>query len=165
MGRIGKNMQHYSKEFKQSIIQKSLLPGAPSLRSIAIDNGIVITTAYGWKNKYANQSKMKKSKWTAEQRFQIIIETSSLSENELGEYLRKNGLHSSDIANWKKEFLSGVKSVGRPKLDPELVKSKKKQKELQKNLNRKDKALAEMAARVVLLKKTQLLFPDEEDDE
>ena len=40
-----------------------------------------------------------------------------------------------------------------------------KAKELQKNLRRKDKALAEMAARVILLKKTQLLYADEEDDE
>ena len=158
-------MQHYSEEFKQSIIQKSLLPGGPSLRSLALNNGLIPTTVYSWKYKYANHSKMKKSKRTAEQRLQIIIETSSLSESQLGEYLRKNGLHSSDIDIWTKEFLSGVKTVGRPKLDPELEKSKNKEKELQKNLRRKDKALAEMAARVILLKKTQLLYVGEEDDE
>jgi transposase-like protein len=159
-------MQHYSEEFKRSIIQKSLLPGGPSLRSLALDNGLILTTVYGWKKKYANQSIMKNSKkWTAEKKLQAIIETSSLSENELGEYLRKNGLHSSDLEEWKQSFYSSQVSVGRPKLDPELAKSKTKEKELQKNLRRKDRALAEMTARVVLLKKTQLLFGDEEDDE
>ena len=104
-------------------------------------------------------------KWTAEKKLQVIIETISLNENELGEYLRKNGLHSSDLKEWKRDCLSGMKDVGRPKLDPALVKSKKKEKELQKDLRRKEKALAEMTARIILLKKTQLLFQDEEDDE
>lgn len=159
-------MQHYSEEFKQSIVQKSLLPGGPSLRSLAKDNDLAVTTVYGWKRKYANQSSMKKSKKISpEKRFQILIETSSLSESDLGEYLRKNGLHSFDLDQWKKDCMSGMKTAGRPKLDPELTKSKNKEKELQKDLRRKEKALAEMAARVVLLKKTQLLFADEEDDE
>ena len=104
-------------------------------------------------------------KWTAEKKLQVIIETISLNENELGEYLRKNGLHSSDLKEWKRDCLSGMKDVERPKLDPALVKSKKKEKELQKDLRRKEKALAEMTARIILLKKTQLLFQDEEDDE
>ena len=159
-------MQQYPEDFKRSIIQKSLTPGGPSLRSLAIENGLVPTTVYGWKNKYAKYSFMKNlKKWPAEKRLQVIIETSALSENELGEYLRKNGLHSSDLKEWKDNFYSAQKNVGRPKLNPELAKSKKKEKELQKDLHRKEKALAEMTARIVLLKKTQLLFADEEGDE
>jgi hypothetical protein len=159
-------MRQYSDEFKQAIIQKCLLPGGPSITQIARENGLVIKTVYGWKAKYANQSIMKNIKnWTPEKKLEVVIETASLTENELGEYLRKNGLHSSDIENFKNDFMKGIKSVGRPKLDPELIKSKKKEKELQKDLRRKEKALAEMAARIVLLKKTQLLFADEEDYE
>jgi transposase-like protein len=159
-------MQQYSENFKHQIIQKVLAPGSESLSRIAKDHGLATTTVYGWKQKYANQSNMKNSKkWTPEKRLQAIIETSSLSENELGEYLRKNGLRSSDLKEWKASCLSGMKAVGRQKLDPKLAQSKNKEKELQKDLRRKEKALAEMAARVILLKKTQLLFADEEDDE
>jgi len=159
-------MQQYSEGFKQSLIQKSLQPGGPSLVSLAVKNGVPISKVYSWKRNYASESKMKnKSKHTPENKLEIIIETASLSENELGEYLRKNGLHSTDLTRWKDECLSAMKNVGRPALNPALAKSKKKEKELQKNLNRKDKALAEMAARVVLLKKTQLLFADTEEDE
>ena len=61
--------------------------------------------------------------------------------------------------------MSGMKVVGRPKLDTEVAKLKTKEKELQRDLRRKEKALAEMAARVILLKKTQLLFADDEEDE
>ena len=159
-------MQQYSEEFKRSIIQKSLLPGGPSLRSLAIENGLIVTTVYGWKNKYAKHYSMKNSKkWPPEKKFQTLIETSSLSEHDLGEYLRKNGLTSSDLEEWKKDCMSGMKVVGRPKLDPAVAKLKTKEKELQRDLRRKEKALAEMAARVILLKKTQLLFTDDEEDE
>ena len=160
-------MQHYSEEFKKSIIQKSLLPGGPSLRSLANKNGLVATTVYGWRNKYAKESKMKNTtlKWTAEKRLEAIIETSPLSENKQGEYLRKNGLHSSDLEQWKEDFYSSQGKVGRPKSDPEIFKLKKDKKILEKNLKRKDQVLAEMSARVILLKKTQLLFADEEGNE
>ena len=80
-------MHHYSEEFKRSIIQKTLLPGGPSLASMAKENGLILTTVYGWKKKYANHSLMKnQKKWTAEKKLQVIIETISLNENELGEF-------------------------------------------------------------------------------
>jgi transposase len=159
-------MQHYSEDFKQAIIKKCLLPGGPSLRSIAIENGLVITTVYGRKKKYATQPDMnKKNKRTPEQKFQALIETSSLSEHELGEYLRKNGLHLADLEQWKQECKLGMKGAGRPKINSEVLTLRKEQQSLQKDLNRKNTALAEMSARVILLKKSHSLFEDPEDDE
>ena len=91
-------MHHYSEEFKRSIVQKSLLPGGPSIVTLAKKNGLIVTTVYAGKRKYANHSLIKNlNKWTAEKKLQVIIETSLLNENELGEYLRKNGIHSSDL--------------------------------------------------------------------
>jgi transposase-like protein len=109
---------------------------------------------------------MKKSKeWTPEAKLKAIAETLTLTENELGEYLRANGLHSSDLEQWKQEFYSSQKGPGRPKLDPELAELRAKEKELAKDLKRKDRALAEMSARIVLLKKSRLIWGDGEDDE
>jgi len=159
-------MQSYSEEFKRSIIQKCLLPGGPSINKVAKDNGIVPTTVYGWKKKYANQFDMKKSNnWTPEQKLTAIIETASLSEHELGEYIRKNGLHSTEIDEWKKEFKTAMKGAGRPKTDPEVSKLRQEKKSLEKDLKRKNTALAEMSARVILLKKKNVLFGDLEEDE
>jgi hypothetical protein len=73
-----------------------------------------------------------------------------MSEEELGQFLRENGLHSTDLDQWKEECLKGFKTPGRPKKDPELVKAQKDKNQLQKELRRKEKALAEMSARVVL---------------
>jgi trans-2-enoyl-CoA reductase len=88
-----------------------------------------------------------------------------MNENEIGEFLRSNGLHANELEEWKQLFYSALKPVGRPKLDPELVELRADKKELEKDLKRKDKALAEMSARVILLKKSHLLFGVNEEDE
>lgn len=159
-------MSNYSKEFQDSIIQKSLVFGGKSLRQLAEENNIPVGTVYGWKAKYAKDPSMKNSKkLTAEQKLKAVAETLLLQGNELGEYIRKNGLHSSELKIWKEELLSGVKTVGRPKIDPEVSRLKNKEKDLQKDLRRKEKALAEMSARVILLKKSHEIFGDDEEDE
>jgi CII-binding regulator of phage lambda lysogenization HflD len=96
---------------------------------------------------------------------EAIVKTASMDENELGEYLRKNGLHSSDLEQWRKDFYSSQKSPGRPKKDPELAKLEVNHKKLKKDLSRKERALAEMSARVILLKKSHEIFGDDEEDE
>jgi transposase-like protein len=103
--------------------------------------------------------------WTPEKKLQVIAQTLNMNENELGEFLRANGLHSTDLEEWKQNFYGSQKTVGRPKLDPELVELRAKEKELSRDLKRKDKALAEMSARIILLKKSNLLFGGTEDDE
>jgi transposase-like protein len=128
--------------------------------------GIHHTSIRNWIKIYANNSSMKKSKeWTPEEKLEAIIKTVAMAENELGEFLRANGLHSTDIEQWKQDIYSAQKPVGRPKLDPELVALRAEKIELARDLKRKDKALAEMSARVILLKKSHLLFGVNEEDE
>lgn len=156
----------YSSEFKQSVVQKITTPGGPSAAEMAKKLGVHYTSVYGWVKEYANTASMKKSKdWTPEAKLEAIIKTATMSENELGEFLRSNGLHSTQIDEWKKDIFSAQKSAGRPKLDPELIALRAKEKELSKDLKRKDRALAEMSARVILLKKSRLLFGETEEDE
>ncbi len=100
-----------------------------------------------------------------EEKLEIIVKTFSMSENEVGEFLRSKGLHSAEIEEWKQTFYSAQRPVGRPRLDPELVELRSNKKELERDLKRKDKALAEMAARIILVKKSQLLFGVSEEDE
>jgi len=161
----------YSEDFKQNAVKKLLSPGSGGLRATAVKMGIPQSTLFGWKEKYAKNSTMKKSKnktiadWTAEEKLDAIIKTASMNEHELGEYLRSNGLHSSDLESFKKEFLTGVKAKGRPVVTQEVVKLRKKNKALEKNLKKKDKALAEYSARVILLKKSHEIWGDPEDEE
>jgi transposase len=156
----------FSPEFKQSVVQKIATPGGPSATQMAKNLGVHYTSIYAWVKDHANTASMKKSKeWTPEAKLEAIIKTATMSENELGEYLRANGLHSAEIEQWKQDFYGAQKSAGRPKVDPELVQLRSEKKELSKDLKRKDSALAEMAARIVLLKKSRLIWGDDEADE
>jgi len=158
--------QHHSSEFKESIVQKITMPGGPTIMQLSEKTGIHHTSIRNWIKIYANHSIMKKSKeWSPEAKLEAIMNTFSMSENELGEFLRANGLHSTEIEEWKQDIYSAQRPAGRPKLDPELVELRAKEKELSKDIKRKDRALAEMAARIILIKKSQLLFGVNEEDE
>jgi transposase len=167
---MGNNV--YNNDFKNAAVQKLLSPNSLGISGTARSLGLSPSTLFGWKEKYANRSVMKKANiktqgidWTAEEKLEAITKTYSMSEQELGEYLRSNGLHSGDLEAFKHELVSGVPSRGRPKLDPELVQLREENKALKKDLYKKDKALAEVSARVILLKKSRLLWGEPEDEE
>lgn len=165
--------RRYNEGFKEAAVKKLLSPGSLGLKRTAHHLGVPSSTLFEWKVKYANKVNMKQTKklrlvkdWTSEEKLGALLETAKMSENELGKYLRANGLHSSDLESFKHELLSSsTPSRGRPKLDPEVVQLRKDVKILSRDLNKKDKALAEMSARVILLKKSRLLWGEPEDEE
>ena len=163
--------QNYSQEFKNAALQKFLAPNSKGLRATAEELGIAPSTLYSWQYRRAKIGGMKNKKektlkdWTPEEKLDAIIKTSSMTEHGRGEYLRSHGLYSVNLEQWRKDFINGPKAdSGRPKKDPEVLKLRKKEQDLENELRRKDKALAEVTARVILLKKSHLLFGEDEDD-
>jgi len=80
-----------------------------------------------------------------------LMESKKIPKEELGEFLRKRGLHSQHLTLWDQEFAEMVKDNGK-KQEKKVRDLQKKVRELEKELNRKDKALAETAALLVLKK-------------
>ncbi len=166
-----KKRRNFTEEFKKATVKRLLSPDGPSPSFVQNDLGIYPSTLYSWKKKYANNCNMTKSKksspekWTPEQKLDAIMKTYSMSEEQRGEYLRANGLYLTDLEQFKKDSLGGFKTRGRPSLDPELVQLRKENKELERNLRRNEKALAEYSARVILLKKSHEIWGTKEDDE
>jgi transposase-like protein len=165
-----RSYKNYSEDFKKAAIQKLLSPNGPGATRLSEDLDLHISTLYSWKQKYASSQLMKKSnkkEWTPEQMLEAIIKTASMSEQELGEYLRSNGLLSSELEAFKSGFINFKKEKkrGRPQLDPELVTLRKENKKMESDIKRKDRALAEYSARVILLKKSHEIWGTNEDDE
>ena len=163
-------LKHYSEEFKQDAVKKHLTLGL-TYPELSEKLGVSHSSIYNWVRKYGNIATMTKQnknsplKWSPEQKLEAVIKTASMNEEELGQYLRSNGLHSTDLENFKNSFLEGFSSKGRPKLDPEVTKLRKQNNELSRNLKNKDKALAEYSARVILLKKSHEIWGTPEEDE
>jgi transposase len=102
--------------------------------------------------------------WSPEQKMQAVLEASRLSEADLGAYLRKEGLHESNIEQWRLEMLRGIQNMTPRKKSKGKSAEAKRIQQLEKELSRKDKALAETAALLVLKKKVQAIWGDEEDN-
>ena len=164
--------QIYSKAFKTSAIQKLLSPNSKGAHQLAAELGVGVSTLYAWRKESAiinttmeNKNLSTGKNWTPEEKLEAVIKTASMSEHELGEFLRSRGLYAADLKQWKKDCTAALKTnVGRPKIDPEVLRLRKKEQELERELRQKDKALAEFSARVILLKKSHLLLGADEDN-
>jgi transposase len=153
----------YAENFKKSMVQKLLLPGGPSVLSLSRETGVSEQSLYNWKVKYQNrgsgESQRSPRQWTNEDKYEALLEAARLTGENLGKWLREKGLRSEHIEIWQQEM---KKNLNQRKKDDEIRELKKKNKELERELYRKDKALAEMSALIVLKKKVALLWGDEE---
>lgn len=163
--RVAKN-RHYPEEFKQGMVSKMVGPDRRSACSLSKDVDIPQATLSKWLREYGDGNGKDKARrprdWSAEERLKALIETAGLKDAELGEYLRQHGLHSVHLEQWRREFIETVDSKGSRR---QKAADKRRVKELERELRRKEKALAETTALIVLKKKAQLIWGDPEEDE
>jgi len=164
-------MPRYSEEFKEKIVEKMMPPNAQSVAQIHRDTGISEPTLYTWRNQYRSEGvavpadPSNPENWSGQDKLAVIIETASLNEQELSEYCRKKGLYVEQIERWKEAAtVSNESSEKLTKAERrELQQFKKKSRKLEKELRRKEKALAEAAALLVLQKKAQAIWGEGEE--
>lgn len=147
-------MGSYSPERKAAVIARMLPPHSQSVYQISRQEGIPVNTLYGWRSQagistqaVANDDK-RPLEWSQDARFAVIVETAPLSAHAVAEYCRRKGLYPEQIQQWKDEFMQ-------PSQREEEALIKKQQKEIQllnREITRKDKALAEAAALLILEK-------------
>jgi len=100
--------------------------------------------------------------WSAEEKYAVMIEAASLPDEELGAFLREKGLHQANLTQWRQEMLTGL---GKSKSHSSKRSFEARRiRELERELARKEKALAEAAALLILKKKAQALWGDEDDN-
>ena len=163
----------YPQERKEAILKKLLPPVNKSVAEVAKEEGIPSGTIYNWQVK-ANQSGIplprktsKPNNWTAETKLSVVIETGSLSESELSQHCREKGLYIEQVKQWKTQCLTGFK-MSKDQQKEVTKKTKADQlkiKSLKKELLRKEKALAETAALLVLRKKLDAFWETGNEDD
>lgn len=160
--------EKYSEGFKGSIITKVLNRGNQTIGEVCLQENISRSAVYSWLQRYDRGSGMKKRRsselWSAEVKLEAILQKKNLSEEEYGVFLRKEGLHSHQIDEWKADILKVLDSkVG--KFRGVKDGSSQRIRELKRDLHRKDKALAEASALLILQKKVNLIWGKESEDE
>lgn len=167
-------MARYSEAFRTAIIAKILSPEKPSIRSVASESGIPIGTVLNWlKQNNINVTMKQEPEETPtsiddnslSEQFNIILETSPMSEEELNAYCRQKGIYPSDIKIWKQEMTDNLDARNKKTLTKENNALKIQVRELKSELRVKEKALAESAALLLLKKKARIIWGDLEDDD
>ena len=163
-------MTHYSEEFRASIAARLLPPNNARVADVVKETGVPKDTLYEWRTRYRNKqgaspySGKPTNQYSADDKLAVIIETATLNEAELGEYCRRKGLYPVQIATWKASMVQGLMSSPSKADREQNQKQIKAIQHLEKDLARKEKALAEVVALLVLQKKFQALMevPGEE---
>lgn len=165
-------MKHYSPERKEAAIVKMMPPQNMSISRLAEESGISEQTLYNWRKVARAKGCVvpgdgkNSEKWSSSDKFSVVLETSSLNEAELSEYCRKKGLFPEQVKQWKQVCMeANATTKESSKAERERQRhEQKKFKKLEKELVRKEKALAEVAALLVLQKKAQALWGEPEDE-
>ncbi len=158
----------YSEAFKSKMVRKMASPAGPSASALAQDVGVHQSTLSRWLRQAARVEDMKKTNqpsgsWSAAQKLEAVFESASLSEEDLGPFLRRKGLYSKDLEQWRREMLEGLEAKKPRRRTSSKTPEGRRIRELEKELRRKDAALAETAALLVLKKKAQAIWGAEAD--
>jgi len=155
----------YNKEFKDNAIKLVLKKEEnQSMLELANKLGISKATLYKWVRQAQQPTKIESS-FSSKDKLKILHETYTMSKEEVNAYCREKGLFQHQLQEFEEEFLNNksAKVTDENNSKKALEEEKSKTKALAKELRRKEKALAETAALLVLQKKFQALFEDEEE--
>jgi transposase-like protein len=138
-----------------------LPPESSSLDTVSQKVGISVATLARWRAA-ALASNDGRPHWTATARLEAVIATAAMDETARSAWCREHGLFPTDLDRWKQDAISGL---GEPRDEgaAEAKQERRRIKELERDLSRKDKALAETAALLVLSKKLSAIVRDGED--
>jgi transposase-like protein len=155
----------YPEELKASIIVKLLPPNHASVPELAREYGIPRDTLYSWRRQAGGQGALPATPTgsagvlSGAEKFAVVVETATLNELDLGAYCRRKGLFAEQISTWR----ACCQHANDPQASaPERAERRAEReqiKQLSEELQRKDKALAEAAALLLLQKKVQGLWP------
>jgi hypothetical protein len=150
----------FSITYKQKMLERLSGKDASSARKLSRETGISQETLSRWLREARSlplmaRDKRKSKEWSIDEKVRVLAEAGKLSGAELTGFLERENLTLAELEQW------------RLALDEEGRASKattKRIRKLERELARKEKALAEAAALLVLKKKLQHLWEDEDDD-
>jgi transposase len=173
-----KKMKEYSETVRARMVARLLGPHAMSALALSKDVGISQATLSRWLKAAATiepvgnnrkrqpgerqpsaseQQPAPSTRRSGADKLAVMERTGGLEGEELGAFLRREGVHLAELEQWRKlaaDALSGTKRHA-PSKELRRVKAE---------LARKEKALAETAALIVLKKKVAEIWGDEDDD-
>lgn len=169
-------MNEYTPTIRARMVARLMGPNAVSATALSKETGISQATLSRWKQAAAKMPEMAKktapksqkskgssstgkpgAKRTGVEKLALVAQATGLEGEELGAFLRREGVHLAELEQWRK---IASEALGAPKRQA----PSKELRRIKAELARKDKALAETAALLVLKKKVAEIWGGEDDD-
>jgi len=169
-------MSTYTAGFRARMVQR--MAGAESISATALAKkvGVSQNTLSRWLRQASEarptvppmtkkKRQSRSARRTAQDKLRLVLEASALSEEDLGAFLRREGVHEAELEAWRAKAMEGAEGALKAPHGKrsENTAERRKIRDLERELSRKDKALAEVSALLILKKKIQEIWGDEAD--
>jgi transposase-like protein len=165
-------MSKYPEERRAAVLAKLTPPRNCTVSQVAAEEGVSTATIYNWRKAARDRGQCLPDVhadgpegWTAQDKFAAVLETAAMNEHERAQYCRRRGLYPEQIMAWRAtcEQANDWSAREGQRRSDDSRESKKRLKELERELRRKNAALAETAALLTLSKKARAIWGEAED--
>ena len=156
----------YSPERKAAVLKRMLPPGNMAIRQVSQEEGISEATLHKWRSQARGTGQLLPNAdagsegLSSRDKFAAVLESAAMTEADLADYCRRRGLFAEQIKAWRMacELANDRDRASTARMSQATKEEKKRIKELERELARKDRALAETAALLVLRKKASAIW-------
>lgn len=164
----------YDQAVRAEIRKRMSSPNRETVAEIARATGITTQTLYNWRGQWQKQGQLVPAtskppeQWSAADKLAAVIQSAALSGPELGAFCRERGLYPKQLARWR-QAAEDANGPSAPSMADQRELQRKNQelirqnRRLQRELEKKEKALSEAATLLMLSKKLDQLWPRDED--
>lgn len=157
-------MARYGKAFKDRAVARLLPPESSPVETVSQELGVSMATLERWRADALSEPKRQRA-WTATARLEAVIATAAMDETAKSAWCREQGVYLSDLNAWRQGAMAALADPDEaPASAQQTRQSHKRIKELERELGRKEKALAETAALLVLSKKLSAIYGESADE-
>jgi len=152
----------FSVAFKQKMVQRLTGKDAVSALQLARETGVRQQNLSRWLQEarslpsMADKPKVARRDWTVAEKAHVLAEASKLDGEQLTTYLEREGVKLAQYEQWRLALDEGGAAS---------TSTNRRIRQLERELARKEKALAEAAALLILKKKVETLYEEDEDDD
>jgi hypothetical protein len=157
-------MARYGQAFKDRAVARLLPPENASVESISHELGVSVSTLERWRSEALAEPERER-RWTAAARLEAVIATAAMDEAAKSAWCREQGVFPSELERWRASAAAALAEPEEARASPqETRRDRQRIKELERQLRRKDKALSETAALLVLSKKLSAVLGEGADE-
>ncbi len=137
---------------------KLLPPQSASVDEVAREVGVGAQTLQRWLGDALSRPARERA-WTAPARLEAVITTASMDEAARSAWCREHGVYPQQLAQWHNSATEALAEPEEARASPQQTRQDRRRiKELEREVHRKDRALAETAALLVLSRKLEAVF-------